>query len=126
MSYLSQVTLVVPKDILDTEGHLLKDALKICDSITLVKDTYYVQWDRIVWYEDDPKVQKVNEFMSNHFEEIYFLRIGEDLNDLEDFGHNPQNITILRQVNCPKGKNLKLKDILKPNSVKFILEDKKK
>jgi len=110
MGYRSEVVLAVSKQL---QPHFLAAMAKQPEAIRLVfsentaleKDydgegTLVVAWDDIKWYtESDPVIAAVQDFVdacdaeeefegishnTNHFR---FLRLGEDVNDVQDYGY---------------------------------------
>ena len=44
-----------------------------------------ITWSSIKWY-DDPEYENIEHFVRNNIEEARFIRIGENVEDYEDFG----------------------------------------
>jgi len=127
MGYRSQVCIAIEKELFETKAYVLKEYLQDSDSITLSKNIYYLFWDGAKWYENYPDVAAINKFVDENFEQTYFIRIGEEDNDIETSGAlYAEEAQVIREVRCPQENNVNLDRVFAPPSVKFMVAAGKK
>jgi hypothetical protein len=77
------------------------DEIKVCDDDGKGNKYYLWFWDMVKWYSTQEDT--INLFLNKHHEDCFFLRIGENHEDIDDFGsYNPGDIHpyIIRKIEC--------------------------
>lgn len=123
MGYRSDVCLAVTKECYkENATQALKDALKDCYKVYENDRGYYFSWDNVKWYEDYPDVKVIEEFMEEHNDSIGFVRIGEDMDDIELKGDQTGFFEIypMRTIDLPKLDKLDRDQFFAGNAEKFI------
>jgi len=126
MGYNSQVLLVINKEKFHKYEQEFKKCIQDCDTISETEDAYQFAWDCVKWYEGYDDVDAVDNLLSELDEEDYgFIRIGEELNDVETKGC-PWHFEaeVCRSIEYDDSKSISHEKFFAPNSVKFIREDK--
>jgi hypothetical protein len=102
MGYRSEVVVSIPKDLFKTVVPLIKDAMEFADDVTYSKDreAYYVRWDSIKWYDSYPEIEAVENVVSE-YEDIGFIRLGEELEDMEIKNTRRYDLYAVRTVTIP-------------------------
>jgi hypothetical protein len=114
VGYRSEVCISVEKETFETKGKDIQKHLFDCTSITLHKNTYYLYWSDVKWYEDYPETQAIQTFINDNFDMITFLRIGEETKDIEIEGcHYDSDAGVYREIRFPKGKKINLEKLFK-------------
>ena len=128
MGYRSEVIIAVTKKAYNKfADQAVRDILKTCDTVTQNKNGYYFHFNSIKWYSDYEEIQKLNKFIEDcvqdNSDNIGFLRIGEDDDDLERIG-DPYlfDVFINRSIEFPEGKEVN-EIIFACNSIRYIVEE---
>ena len=123
MGYRSDVCFAVTKECYkENATQALKNALKDCYQVYENERGYYFSWDNVKWYEDYPDVKVIEEFMEEHNSSIGFVRIGEDMDDIELKGDQTGFFEIypMRTIDLPKLDKLDSDQFFAGNAEKFI------
>lgn len=127
MGYRSEVAIAIEKELLENEGLKIKEDISDADEIILHDGYYYIYWYDIKWYTDYPSVKNIESFLNEYPEKVAFMRLGENLDDIERHGDAYNHtMAISRSISIPEGKAKEIKDIFVENSIKFIKATKKK
>ena len=122
MGYRSQVALAIEKELCETKCSKIREDLEDCDTISKTKGYYVFTWDGVKWYEDYDDIKRITDFIAENNEKVYFVRIGEDTDDIEHTGCLDADIVIKREIDIVSNdlKETTLEEIFKPNSIKFL------
>lgn len=112
MGYRSQVVIAIPKELLKKNVSLLTDldGFEIFEN----KEIYIFSHSHLKWYEEYADVKRVMDFVKNNSDEVGFVRVGEDSDDIEELGNNYDHEVyaevsiIVPRVERVELKNLKL------------------
>lgn len=121
MGYRSTVVLAVEKEVFELEGQKIKEALLDADSITSDDHYYYIRWESVKWYDSYEDVQAITAFVDDKNEHVRFVRVGENMEDVEDTGQSyDAEVFVVREIQSPKGQDVDLNKVFKTLSVKYI------
>ena len=120
MGYRSQVCVAIEKELFETKGEILKTAIKDCDLISLADKIYYLYWNGVKWYDGYEDITIINKFVDDNLEDTYFIRIGEDTEDIEVSGGLYCRANVISTIDFPQSKPVNLDKVFAPVSVKFM------
>ncbi len=105
MGYRSEVGLAITKDVYETAPEEVKKFLESDLNKEETEEAVLFYANYIKWYEEDMEVRATEKWLESlkldNFDDYMFIRIGEDISDLEEHGgfcDNPWELRYSRQL----------------------------
>lgn len=107
MGYRSDVTIVLTRDALSKLYGEIPDAMSrvtaYADNFLHKNDSFLLYWSNVKWYEEHGEIGALMRHLTNlEDNDYYYLRIGEDREDVEENGghwDNPFDTYLVRKIN---------------------------